>query len=203
MTETDDRHLLLELPDVRYESSFLEGAAEFAEEERLDSTYARALGYDLQALRCDFRTYVWDIKRLGEKSEHGYVDIVHWLIERGEYIGQASVRPDLATPYLITYGGHIGYSIRPSRRGQGYGKLILKLALEKSRRVGLDRVLITCDADNLASKRIIENNGGQFETAMKMDAHTRRMEGREGVAELDKLRYWIDLGDLPHPRSIL
>lgn len=203
MTETDDKHLLLELPDVRYEGSFLEGAAEFAGEKRLDSTYARALGYDLQALRRDFRTYVWDLKRLGEKSEHGYVDIVHWLIDRGEYIGQASVRPDLATPYLITYGGHIGYSIRPTRRGRKYGKRILKLALEKSRRVGLDRVLVTCDADNLASKRIIESNGGQFETAMKMDSHIRRMEGREGVADLDKLRYWIDLGDLPHPRSIL
>lgn len=203
MTETDDRRLLLEIPEVRYESSFLEGAAEFAGEKRLDSTYASALGYDLQALRRDFCAYVWDLKRLGEKSEHGYVDIVHWLIDRGEYIGQASVRPNLATPYLITYGGHIGYSIRPSRRGRGYGKRILKLALKKARRVGLDRVLITCDADNLASKRIIESNGGQFETAMKMDAHIKRMEGRGGVADLDKLRYWIDLSDLPHPRSIL
>ncbi len=203
MTQTDDKHLMLELPHERYESSFLEGAAEFAHENRLDSTYARALGYDLQTLRRDFRTYVWDLKRLGEKSEHGYVDIVHWLIDHGEYVGQVSVRPELATPYLITYGGHIGYSIRPARRGRGYGKRILKLALEKSRRVGLERVLVTCDADNLASKRIIESNGGQFETAMKMDSHILRAEGREGVADLDKLRYWIDLSDLPDPRSIL
>ena len=203
MTQTEDGHLSLELPDERYRDSFLEGAAEFDREQRLDSTYAGALGYDLHALRRDFRTFVWDLKRLAQKSEHGYVDIIHWLVDEGEYIGQASVRPELATPYLITYGGHIGYSIRPSRRGRGYGRRILKLALEKSRRAGLARVLVTCDADNLASKRIIENNGGQFETAMTMDSHILRMEGRDDVAALDKLRYWIDLSDLPYPRSIL
>lgn len=197
MTEINDEHLLLEIPDERYETSFLDGAAEFAREDRLDSTYARALGYDLAALRLDFRTYVWDLKRLGEKSAHGYVDIMHWLIDREEYVGQASVRPDLVTPYLITYGGHIGYSIRPTRRRRGYGKHILRLALEKSRRLGLDRVLVTCDADNLASKRIIESNGGEFETAMRMDTHILRVEGREGETDLDKLRYWIDLSDLP------
>ena len=202
MGKLSDRDLRLEVPDARYESSFLEGATEFARDGRLDSTYARALGYDLAALRRDFRTYVWDLKRLGEKSGYGYIDIVLWLIDGDEYIGQASVRPELDTPYLITYGGHIGYSIRPERRGRGYGKHILRLALERSRRLGLDKALVTCDADNFASKRIIECNGGQFESAMRMDAHTLRVEGREGAGELDKLRYWIDLSDLPQ-RSVL
>ena len=199
MGELSSRDPRLETPDERYESSFLEGAAEFAGDGRLDSTYARALGYDLAALRRDFRTYVWDLKRLGERSEYGYVDVVLWLIDREEYVGQASVRPELGTPYLITYGGHIGYSIRPGRRGRGYGKRILELALGKARRLGLDRALVTCDADNLASKRIIECNGGQFESAMAMDAQTRRVEGRRDVAQLDKLRYWIDLSDRPLP----
>jgi predicted acetyltransferase len=202
MNELKDQYLTLELPNERYQSSFLEGAAEFADEGRLESTYARAMGYDLAALHRDFHVYVWDLKRLGNKSEHGYVDVVHWLIDREEYIGQASVRPELATPYLITYGGHIGYSIRPMRRRRGYGKHILGLALEKSRRLGLERVLVTCDADNLASKKIIESNGGQFEIGMKMDAATLRVEGRVGMTNLEKLRYWIDLSDLPQ-RNVL
>lgn len=187
-------------PSMRYEASFLEGAAEFAAEGRLDSTYAGFLGYDLDRLRGDLRTFVWDLKRLGQRERlksTGYQDRVLWLIDRGEYAGQSSVRPELNTPYLITYGGHIGYSIRPSRRGQGLGKRLLALTLDRAEAMGLDQVLVTCDADNLASKRIIEVNGGQFESAMSMGPDVLRAEGRTPDGPVDKLRYWVDLTARP------
>ncbi|MFH1567843.1 MAG: GNAT family N-acetyltransferase [Gemmatimonadota bacterium] len=186
----------LEVPSERCEASFLEGAAEFAAEGRLDSTYAGFLGYDLARLQREFPTFVWDLCRLGQRQRlrsTGYQDRVLWLVDGGQYIGQTSIRPELNTPYLITYGGHIGYSIRPSRRRRGYGRRILALALEKAAAMGMERALVTCDADNQASRRIIEANGGRFESAMAMTRDVLRAEGRTSAEAMDKLRYWIEL----------
>ena len=120
-----------------------------------------------------------------------------WLIDHGEYVGQLSVRPNLDTPYLITYGGHIGYSIRPSRRQQGFGRQILALSLAAAKKMSLSKVLVTCNSDNPASKRIIEANGGQFEKSLKMDSIACRAEGSPQDDQVLKLRYWIDLHPPP------
>ena len=185
----------LATPSVLYRDSFLEGAAEFLAEGRFDSTYARSLGYDSDALADQFPQFVRDLKALADatRSPARYPDRVLWLVHDGEYIGQTSIRPDLCTPYLLTYGGHIGYSIRPSRRRCGYGKAILALTLVVSRELGLRRVLITCDSDNIGSRKIIEHNGGQFERAMTMPSQAFRAEGRKPARRVEKLRYWIDL----------
>ena len=57
----------------------------------------------------------------------------------------------------------------------------------------LKRVLVTCDSDNTSSRKIIEHNGGRFESAMSMPARTFRAEGSKSSHPIDKLRYWIDL----------
>ena len=186
----------LELPSERYRNSFLAGAEEFVGEGRLDSTYAALLGYDLRKLGRRFSSFVWDLRQLGEKrpgSYPGYQDRVFWLIDRDEYLGQLSVRPELGTPYLVTYGGHVGYSIRPGRRRRGYGQIILSLALRECIDMGLARLLVTCDSDNIGSKKIIERNGGQFESAMDMDVRALKAEGRRRREKVRKLRYWIYL----------
>jgi predicted acetyltransferase len=104
---------------------------------------------------------------------------VLWLVEGDAFIGEASIRHEL-NAYLLQEGGHVGYGIRPARQRQGYGKLILALALEECRRLGLERVLITCLQDNLASARIIEANGGKLDNIIKDPA------GRGSLR-----RYWI------------
>ena len=188
----------LETPAEMYRESFLVGATAFVAEKRLESTYAPFLGYDVHRLRREFGTFVWDLKQLADDSRlhsSGYRDHVFWLIDDGEYIGQTSIRPELGTPYLITYGGHIGYSIRPDRRQQGYGRRILSLTLDECSRLGMDRVLITCDEDNMPSRRIIEANGGTFESGLTMDRAIRRAEGRKSEKDIQKLRYWIELRD--------
>jgi predicted acetyltransferase len=121
------------------------------------------------------------------------VDRVLWLIDDETYLGQVSIRPELSTGYLMTYGGHIGYSIRPSSRRRGYGTEILALALAASREMNLKRVLVTCDSDNAASRKIIEHNGGIFESTMQMTPRAFRAEGRRPDTGVRKLRYWIDL----------
>jgi len=182
-------------PSVLYRGSFLEGAAEFLAEGRFDSTYARSLGYDSDALADQFPRFVRDLKALADTTglQVRYPDRVLWLVHDGEYIGQTSIRPELSTPYLLTYGGHIGYSIRPSRRCRGYGKAILALTLGVSQEMGMRRVLVTCDSDNMGSRKIIEYNGGQFESAMAMPSQAFRAEGRKPAPRIEKLRYWIDL----------
>ncbi|MBD5156926.1 MAG: GNAT family N-acetyltransferase [Butyrivibrio sp.] len=64
---------------------------------------------------------------------------------------------------LINNGGNIGYLVRPSKRKMGYGKILLKLALEKARDIGLQKVLVTCRNDNIGSAKVIESNGGVYE----------------------------------------
>jgi predicted acetyltransferase len=66
------------------------------------------------------------------------------------------------TPSLEVEGGHIGYDVRPSSRGRGFGTAALRLVLLEARRRGLERVRLTADADNLASIKIIGRNGGVF-----------------------------------------
>jgi predicted acetyltransferase len=106
---------------------------------------------------------------------------LHWLTEGDTFIGEASLRHQL-NAHLMREGGHIGYGIRPSRRGRGYGRRILGLALEECRRLGIERALVTCLESNIASARIIEANGGVLE-----DAH-------DDPAGRGKLRrYWIAL----------
>jgi acetyltransferase, GNAT family len=78
--------------------------------------------------------------------------------------------------YLLENGGHIGYSIRPSQRGKGYGKEQLRLGLAEARKQGLERVLITCDEDNKASRCTILSAGGVYENTIDRSQ-----------------RYWIDL----------
>lgn len=63
---------------------------------------------------------------------------------------------------LINHGGNIGYLIRPSERKKGYGTILLALALEKAKEIGLEKVLVSCREDNIGSAKVIEKNGGVY-----------------------------------------
>ncbi|WP_010098331.1 GNAT family N-acetyltransferase [Ornithinibacillus scapharcae] len=95
-------------------------------------------------------------------------------------LGMIDIRHEL-NDFLYRIGGNIGYSVRPSERQKGYATLLLKMGLDKCRELGMDKVLITCDEDNIGSAKVILNNGG-----------------REDKSEVDedqtvKRRFWIDL----------
>jgi predicted acetyltransferase len=64
----------------------------------------------------------------------------------------------------------------------GYGTRALALALPVAKRLGISRVLVTCDADNVGSYRIIEANGGVLENEIIIPG-----------SSMPKKRYWIDL----------
>ena len=117
--------------------------------------------------------------RSGEQLPEGWVAVsVLWLVDRGDWIGRVAFRHHL-TESLRTWGGHIGYEIRLTKRRRGYGTQALRLALEHAASFGIDRALVTCFADNVGSRRVIEANGGRLEAEF---VH----EGRPA------LRYWVN-----------
>ena len=111
----------------------------------------------------DFVAYIDKLHNQSKGSDlpSGLVPVTtFWLVKDNQIIlGESRLRHDL-TPALEEFGGHIGYNIRPSQRRKGYGTLILALSLEKARMLGIRRVRVTCDTENIGSVRIIENNGG-------------------------------------------
>jgi len=100
-----------------------------------------------------------------------------------EIIGMLNFRPN-ALDYATTrlYAGHIGYSIRPSKRKLGYGTKMLHDFLPICKNKGLHEVLITCLQDNVASAKIIEANNGVYEKNVYYQAHQAELR-----------RYWIKL----------
>lgn len=109
-------------------------------------------------------------------------DDLYWIVDAGEVVGFFSLRHAL-TEYLREVGGHIGYSVRASRRRQGYAAAALRLGLDRAREIGLSRVLITCDDDNVGSYRTIESAGGVLQ-----DVSDKSDYGRPLLR-----RYWIQL----------
>jgi predicted acetyltransferase len=99
-------------------------------------------------------------------------------------VGRVSIRHAL-NPFLERWSGHIGYVVVPEYRRQGYGTAILRQALQIARqKLGLTRVLVTCDDDNIGSARVIEKNGGVLENVVA---------GPDGAKP--KRRYWIATSD--------
>lgn len=70
------------------------------------------------------------------------------------------------TPFLLNYGGHIGYAVRPSQQRRGLATEILKEGVALARSSGFKRLLLVCDDDNLASEKVILKNGGQYENTL-------------------------------------
>jgi predicted acetyltransferase len=107
---------------------------------------------------------------------------MYWMTDdSSEIFGVSRFRPVL-NQKLMNEGGNIGYDVPPSKRNKGYATQLLSLTLDKARSDGLNKVLITCDKDNTASKRVIEKNGGLYENETISD-----------VTGNEVLRFWIDL----------
>lgn len=99
--------------------------------------------------------------------------------ERGIFVGAVNIRHYL-TEVMLLNGGHIGDGVRPSERRKGIATQMIGLALEECRKLGIPRVLMVCDKENIGSAKSIQRNGGVLENEVIVD----------GVTEQ---RYWIEL----------
>ena len=95
----------------------------------------------------------------------------------GDLIGRASIRHSL-NGFLLNFGGHIGYGVRPQFRRRGFATEILRQSLQYIHEFGVTDVLVTCDEDNVGSSKVIESQGGILENRVEYEGTLKR-------------RYWI------------
>lgn len=171
-------------PDVRLQQSFLRAMAGFAAEGRGGADDSSTIGRDLREWGprwhdpAVFAAYVAEVRGLslpGTPRPAGHVpSTTLWWAEGDEYLGRIQLRHSL-NAFLLEYGGHIGYDVAPEHRRQGHATAMLRAFLPiAADRHRIERALITCDHDNVASRKVIEACGGVF-------------EDQRG----EKLRYWV------------
>lgn len=128
----------------------------------------------------DFEYYM-DNLEVKEGTENLVPDSTFFCLDedRDIFVGAVNIRHYL-NEALLRDGGHIGDGVRPSERRKGIATKMIGLALDECRKLGIDRVLMVCDKDNIGSAKSIINNGGVLENEITV----------EGVVEQ---RYWIEL----------
>ena len=130
----------------------------------------------LEAASADFDGFV--AERVGVRERWGVPSTIYWYVSGDYYLGTLVIRHRL-TDELAQVGGHIGYHVVAPWRRQGHATRMLAAGLEQARLLGLDRVLLTCDSANVASRRVILSTGGQ-------------PDGQHAGED----RYWIELAEL-------
>lgn len=170
-------------PDPRVHRSFLVAMAEFQAEGQGgpddDSNTGQAIRKYARrwADPAEFARYLRELEdeaRDESPRPDGRVpQTTLWWVSGNEYLGRISIRHRL-TASLREIGGHIGYDIRPSARQRGHATAMLAAALPVARSLGIDQAMLTCDQDNLASRKVIEANGGVLEDVRN-----------------EKMRFWI------------
>jgi predicted acetyltransferase len=173
-------------PTIRVHASFLQAMTEFQAEGRGESADNTMVGREIREYAAaweapqGFAAYVDNLitaAREDTPRPDGFVPATTlWWVDGSTYLGRLAIRHRL-TPFLLEQGGHIGYDVRPTARRRGHATAMLREALPVAKGLGIDSVLITCDADNLASRKVIESAGGVFEDQ-----------------SLDKLRFWVLTG---------
>ena len=149
-------------PSVEYERAFLAMLADFDALGPTNSEfYAPA--------KADFPAYVRSLldEERGLNLREGWVPCTHrWLVAHGasEVVGVARLRHNVDTPFLAAHGGHIGYDVAPSHRRRGHGHIALRAALQEAASLGIPRVLLYTAENNIASRAVIERQGGELES---------------------------------------
>lgn len=169
----------LVVPDVAFRESWLESLGEWGAVAQDGSGYHEG-EHEVRSVE-GFAAWVRYLRERSDPStpmKAGFVHATHWwIVEDGEYLGAIALRHSL-TEKLLEGGGHIGYGVRPSARGRGLAAWALGEVVKHARERGLERVMVSCDIDNLASAKTIERNGGVLEDIRETWLGTAR-------------RYWI------------
>lgn len=137
--------------------------------------------YASRLLQSDYEQWLEVTNKL-ETNAPSHLVLAHtyFLIKDNNIIlGSINIRHYLSD-YLMQFGGHIGYGIRPTYRRKGFAVKMLAMALPMAKELGIQKVLITCDKNNIGSAKTIQKNGGVLE---------------DEVADGYKIiqRYWIEV----------
>ena len=177
--------LILIEPKIEYAADIWEFRREILEcDANTESQFAGCMSLDVCKSAEEWIT-ICDLRKSEETCEavgttvpsHMYLAV---RMNDNKIIGMIDLRHHINHPVLGTWGGHCGYSVRPSERGKGYAKEMLRLNIQKAHMLGIPKLLITCDVKNTASEKTILANGGVFEKTIDVDGCTMK-------------RYWISL----------
>ena len=124
-----------------------------------------------------------------DKKEQGLIEgqsagFHYWAVDDGRFIGEFQLRTQF-TEKVMTDIGSIGYAVRVSEWGKGYGTKILRLGLELAREHGMDRVLLTINEENTASMHVCEKLGGKLADTIEA---FNEAQGHHRLR-----RYWIEI----------
>lgn len=114
---------------------------------------------------------------------------VYFIIDNNKLVGTIDLRHELNDNYFSRLG-HVAYYIKPEERKKGYATKALSLALEKYKKQKIEKVLITCLEDNVASRKVIEKNGGKLEKSFYDDITKKYIQ-----------RFWINTMNDEHDRK--
>ena len=98
-----------------------------------------------------------------------------------EVVGVLNLKFTL-TPFLLNYGGHVGYAVRPSRQNHGLATQMMRQCMDIARGMGMEKLLLVCDDDNYASEKVILRSGAVYEDT--------RYDPEEAV---NVKRFWVTL----------
>lgn len=173
-------------PSIKYKESFIGAIKESQNEIRSGYTYyllKKTGGFQpfIKWLNQHFSEYIKLIhdKSQGKNLPPNYAPQTdYWLVSGNDFLGRLTIRHILNSTNFRK-SGSVGLYIRPSSRGKGFGKTLLNLGLKKAKKMGLSKLLITCDQTNKISQHLIKNAGGRRVRCLKNMSY--------------ELRYWLKL----------
>ena len=164
--------LKLEFPNESHKDQYLEMIEEW-------KNYEKPTSPGKLFVWTTFEEFLVIINKDLTDNEYGVNSTLFFLITWDTILWAIHIRHHIDHPILIETGWHIGYGIRPSARWKWYAIEMLKLWLKEAKKLWIQKALITCDDDNIASAKIIEANGWEFERYAEEDGKKVR-------------RYWIN-----------
>lgn len=168
--------LQLKKLDQSMKGALADFIADWKDEEIIPST--------LQKYSLGFEEFMAHLDTMENDPPRLLVPSTMWfLVDGDEILGACEVRHFLNSG-LQKYGGHIGYGVAPKHRGHGYATKMIEMCMPAMKELKLDKVLICCVSDNVASAKSIINAGGVLEDEVEII--------RNGLPKIGQ-RYWVDV----------
>lgn len=181
-------NIYLKFPSLEDKNKWIE----YIKEYRLDNPKAKPLSCTESINYEEWINKITD-EHNGINLEEGRVpSSAYFLMFNDKIIGHLSIRHNIDSNFLALYGGHIGYGVRPSERRKKFATIMLNLALEKCKELGLENVMVTCREDNIGSAKTIENNCGVLKDIIFIPEENYNFK-----------KYWINVKEALDKKNII